>query len=162
HPPVTDKEQARIDEPPQTPSPKAESPPPMPVARRAAVTDMSPVALPMLAPPASPKIETVVEAAPPPAPAPSINDAVTDPPPSRSDHSRVLPSVIVDVASEYVGLVERVLQAGGDEDAEAELVRAGGYAMPAIMEQFPGPVTIETDRLEQGVLPRVADCGPII
>jgi HEAT repeat protein len=83
------------------------------------------------------------------------------PPSSRSDHSRVLPSVIVDVASEYVTLVERVL-AGPDEEAEADLLRAGGYAMPAIMARFPGPITMEDDRLVSGILPRVAECGPII
>ena len=91
-----------------------------------------------------------------------ISVAPHRPPSSRSDHSRILPSVIVDVASEYVGLVERALQPNGDEDAEAALVRAGGYAMPAIMEHFPGPVTIESDRLDKGPLPRVAECGPII
>ncbi len=83
------------------------------------------------------------------------------PPSSRSDHSRVLPSVIVDVASEYVTLVDRVL-AGSDEEAETALLRAGGYAMPAIMARFPGPITMEEDRLVSGILPRVAECGPII
>jgi HEAT repeat protein len=82
----------------------------------------------------------------------------------------VLPSVIVDVVSEYVGLVDRVLVTTKGEhpdgqtadDAEAELVRAGGYAMPAIMAKFPGPITIERERLTGGVLPRVAECGPIL
>ena len=99
---------------------------------------------------------------PMPASEQQISVAPHRPPSSRSDHSRILPSVIVDVASEYVGLVERALQPNGDEDAEAALVRAGGYAMPAIMEHFPGPVTIESDRLDKGPLPRVAECGPII
>jgi hypothetical protein len=90
-----------------------------------------------------------------------ISVAAHRPPSSRSDHSRVLPSVIVDVSSEYVALVQRALS-GTDDDAEAELVRAGGYAMPAIMAKFPGPVTIERDRLENGALPRVGDCGPIL
>ncbi|MBX3229236.1 MAG: hypothetical protein KIT84_18555 [Labilithrix sp.] len=83
------------------------------------------------------------------------------PPSSHSDHSRVLPSVIVDVSSEYVGLVERAI-AGEDEEAEAQLLRAGGYAMPAIMAKFPGPITIEAERLDLDALPRVADCGPVI
>jgi len=99
---------------------------------------------------------------PMPASEQQISVAPHRPPSSRSDHSRILPSVIVDVASEYVGLVERALSPKGDEDAEAALVRAGGYAMPAIMENFPGPVTIEIERLEKGPLPRVAECGPII
>jgi hypothetical protein len=83
------------------------------------------------------------------------------PPSSRSDHTRILPSVIVDVSSEYVTLVERVL-AGHDEEAETDLTRAGGYAMPAIMAKFPGPILIEDDRLSSGLLPRVAECGPVI
>jgi hypothetical protein len=83
------------------------------------------------------------------------------PPSSRSDHSRILPSVIVDMSSEYVTLVDRVLR-GPDDDAESDLVRAGGYAMPAIMAKFPGPIAVEADRLESGPLPRVADCGPIL
>lgn len=83
------------------------------------------------------------------------------PPSSHSDHSRVLPSVIVDVSTEYVDLVDRVIKAD-DEEAETQLLRAGGYAMPAIMQKFPGALTIEPDRLEQDPLPRVADCGPVL
>jgi hypothetical protein len=83
------------------------------------------------------------------------------PPSSRSDHSRILPSVIVDVASEYVALVDRVL-AGPDDEAETTLLRAGAYAMPAIMAKFPGPIALEPERLVSGRLPRVADCGPVI
>ncbi len=98
-----------------------------------------------------------------------ISVALHRPPSSRSDHTRILPSVIVDVASEYVGLVERVMAGAtpagagaGAEDAETELLRAGGYAMPAIMERFPGPVTIERHLLDEGPLPRVAECGPVL
>jgi hypothetical protein len=99
-----------------------------------------------------------------------VSVAAHRPPSSRSDHTRILPSVIVDVASEYVGLVERVIagttpgSADGHsaDDAETELLRAGGYAMPAIMARFPGPVTIEPDRLADGPLPRVAECGPVL
>jgi hypothetical protein len=90
-----------------------------------------------------------------------VSVAPHKPPSSRSDYSRVLPSVIVDVSSEYVTLVERVVT-GPDEEAETELLRAGGYAMPAIMTRFPGPIAIETERLDSGALPRVADCGPVI
>jgi hypothetical protein len=69
--------------------------------------------------------------------------------------------VIVDVAGEYVGLVERVI-AGPDEEAESELIRAGGYAMPAIMARFPGPITVEVERLGGGALPRAPECGPVL
>lgn len=81
-------------------------------------------------------------------------------PPTPRERDEELPSVIVDVASEYTALVERVL-AGGDEEAEAALLRAGGYAMPAIIAKFPGPMTIDPERLE-GPLPRVAEVGPIL
>jgi hypothetical protein len=97
-----------------------------------------------------------------------ISVAAHRPPSSRSDHGSVLPSVIVDVASEYVGLVDRVLSPPADmpvgsvDEAETELLRAGGHAMPAIMAQFPGPVTIERERLSEGPLPRVAECGPVL
>jgi hypothetical protein len=107
----------------------------------------------------------VLPAMPVPKPMPMSEQQVSvpahKPPSSRSDYSRVLPSVIVDVSSEYVDLVERVI-AGPDEDAETELLRAGGYAMPAIMTKFPGPTSVEIDRLESGPLPRVADCGPVV
>ena len=122
--------------------------------------------------PSSPRMPSVPEssARPMPASEQQISVAAHRPPSSRSDHTRILPSVIVDVASEYVGLVERVIAgaAAGSterptaEEAETELLRAGGYAMPAIMARFPGPVTIEPDRLSEGVLPRVAECGPVL
>ena len=102
---------------------------------------------------------------PMPASEQQISVALHRPPSSRSDHSRILPSVIVDVASEYVGLVDRVLAGGAGgaaDDAETELLRAGGYAMPAIMERFPGPVTIERHLLTDGPMPRVAECGPVL
>jgi hypothetical protein len=92
-----------------------------------------------------------------------ISVALHRPPSSRGEDLRVLPSVIVDVASEYVALVERVVSGQmSTDDAEAELLRAGGHAMPAIMARFPGPVTIEPDRLAGGPLPRVAECGPVL
>ncbi len=120
-----------------------------------------------------------VSGPPPPAEAPSqakmpaseqqVSVGAHKPPSSRTDLSDDLPSVIVDVASEYTTLVERVVAGPGDpvagappEDLEFELVRAGGYAMPAIMAQFPGPVTIDRSRLSDVPLPRVAECGPVL
>jgi hypothetical protein len=71
-------------------------------------------------PPKMPKIE--------PKPMPISEEQISIgphlPPSSHSDHSRVLPSVIVDVSTEYVELVDRVL-AGEDEEAETQLLRAG-------------------------------------
>ncbi|MDB4934021.1 MAG: hypothetical protein JWP87_993 [Labilithrix sp.] len=118
----------------------------------------------------SPRVPPVPESMgrPMPASEQQISVAAHRPPSSRSDHSRVLPSVIVDVASEYLDLVDRVARgtpsAEGQtpDDAETELLRAGGYAMPAIMARFPGPVTIERERLDDGPLPRVAECGPVL
>lgn len=110
---------------------------------------------------APPVLPPVTEAKPMPMSEQQVSVPAHRPPSSRSDHSRILPSVIVDVASEYVTLVDRVL-AGPDEDAETDLLRAGGYAMPAIMAKFPGPIAIEAERLDSGQLPRVAECGPVI
>jgi hypothetical protein len=131
-----------------------------------------PVSAMEVAPAPAPKLPPVPESSTRmmPASEQQISVAAHRPPSARSDQSRVLPSVIVDVASEYVGLVERVIavaenppaEGHGADDAETELLRAGGYAMPAIMARFPGPVTIERDRLADGALPRVADCGPVL
>jgi Type II secretion system (T2SS), protein E, N-terminal domain len=109
----------------------------------------------------APPVLPPVESKPMPMSEQQVSVPAHRPPSSRSDHSRILPSVIVDVASEYVTLVDRVL-AGPDEDAETDLLRAGGYAMPAIMAKFPGPILIEPERLEGNQLPRVAECGPVI
>jgi hypothetical protein len=90
-----------------------------------------------------------------------VSVAAHKPPTSRTESTSGLPSVIVDVGPEYTSLVERALSGGGEE-AEAELVRAGGYAMPALIARFPGPIAVEADRLETGALPHVAECGPVI
>ncbi len=103
------------------------------------------------------------QARPMPASEQQISVAAHRPPSSRNSDVGNLPSVIVDVASEYVSLVTRVMEGGpGADEAESELLRAGGHAMPAIMERFPGPVTIECERLMDGPLPRVAECGPVL
>ena len=43
-----------------------------------------------------------------------------------------------------------------DEQAEAELLRQGQGAMPAIMARFPGPITADLARAAEGAI-RVAD-----
>jgi hypothetical protein len=153
--------------PAQTPSPPPSSPPPSAEMVSADDADVDVVEAPVSAhehgskPPAMPESQS----RPMPASEQQISVALHRPPSSRSDHSRILPSVIVDVASEYVGLVDRVLAGGAGssaDDAETELLRAGGYAMPAIMERFPGPVTIERHLLADGPMPRVAECGPVL
>lgn len=110
---------------------------------------------------APPFVPSIPEPKPMPVSEQQVSVPAHRPPSSRSDHSRVLPSVIVDMSSEYVALVDRVL-AGPDEEAETDLLRAGGYAMSAIMAKFPGPILIESERLVDGPLPRVAECGPVI
>ncbi len=175
HPPVVEPSFAPppvSSDPDPPPSPKAESPPPTetsPMGSGPATPWPSPIDVPVISSRVPPV--PVSSGRPMPASEQQISVAAHRPPSSRSDHTRVLPSVIVDVASEYVGLVERVIagarpDAASDsqssDDAETELLRAGGYAMPAIMERFPGPVTIEPDRLTDGTLPRVAECGPVL
>lgn len=83
-------------------------------------------------------------------------------PPSSRDVGAILPSIIVDVSTEYGALVQRVLASSDDDEAETELLRGGEGAMPALMAQFPGPITVDRARLEQLPLPRVAECGPIL
>ena len=81
-----------------------------------------------------------------------------------------LPSIIVDVRAELTALVERVLGRDGDEHAEAELLRQGQAAMPAIMDRFPGPITVDADRLalvtkgpiSKDLAVRVSECGPLL
>jgi hypothetical protein len=83
------------------------------------------------------------------------------PPSSHQDVTRVLPAVIVDVEDAYESLVLRVLD-HDDEDAEAELLRAGAKAMPTLMSKFPGAITVARTLLEDGLMPRARDCGPIL
>ena len=83
------------------------------------------------------------------------------PPTSRAAIDDELPSVMFDTASELGVLVDRVLAAVGDEDAEAELLRQGQAAMPAIMARFPGPVSVDRGRFNDAPA-RVSECGPIL
>jgi HEAT repeat protein len=94
---------------------------------------------------------------------PSASFAVAPhrPPSSRVDSKSALPSVIVDVDETAIALVDRVMTNGSDEAAEAELIRQGSRAMPAIMSRFPGPTVVDRARVEDGSL-RVAECGPVL
>lgn len=96
-------------------------------------------------------------------PAPSSDHRSVAPhkPPSSQMMPPVLPSVIVDVASDFAKLVGRYLDER-DERALSELLRAGQHAMPAIMTRFPGPITIEGRMLESPPLPRASGCGPLL
>lgn len=132
---------------------------PTPVAPAPAEVAPAPAPAPVKV--SAPPPTTKRESKPMPPSEQQISVAPHRPPSSRVDRSSVLPSVIVDVSSEYVGLVQQLVE-GPDEGAEATLIRAGGHAMPAIMARFPGPITIERDRLEDSPLPRVSDCGPVL
>jgi HEAT repeat protein len=82
-------------------------------------------------------------------------------PPSAYGRPESLPSVIVNVDSEFLALVDRLVSDAHDEHAEAELLRQGQHAMPAIMARFPGPTTLALSEVaERG--PRVGECGPIL
>jgi hypothetical protein len=78
----------------------------------------------------------------------------TDPP---------LPSVIVDVDTELLALVDRLVSGADDEQAEGELLRQGERAMRVIMTRFPGPVTYDRARIATAANPpRASDSGPVL
>ena len=83
------------------------------------------------------------------------------PPSSHSAEKEGLPSVIVEVAPEVTQAVERYLADPRDEHAQAEIVRLGEQAMPAIMARFPGPTTAQP-KLDEEEPPPVSTCGPIL
>ncbi len=74
------------------------------------------------------------------------------PSPQSPRSSSQLPSVIVEDEG-FTALVQRLISKGGDDDAEAELVRHGHHAMPALMAQFPGPVVAAEQRLRSAMRP---------
>ena len=86
------------------------------------------------------------------------------PPPGYSSSPEgALPSVIVDMQRELADLVERVIRDDGDESAEGELLRQGERAMPVIMAQFPGPVSVDRRRIVSAPHPpRASECGPLL
>ena len=91
------------------------------------------------------------------------------PPISKGDRDNELPSVIVDVDPTLLDLVARFVR-DGDPEIEAELLRLGQRAMPAIMATFPGPIDPDPERfarLDDAVDPiepplRASECGPIL
>ena len=106
-----------------------------------------------------PSSPTVSDSAPP---SESFAVAPHRPPSSRAGgDAQELPSVIVDVDEAAGALVDRVVAMGSDEAAEAELIREGQKAMPAIMSRFPGPTVVDRARVEDGSL-RAAECGPVL
>lgn len=96
-----------------------------------------------------------------PAPLPSERVSVgARKPPTRSDLPTGLPSVIVDVGSEYTALIDRVML--GDEEAETQLLHAGQHAMPAILVRFPGTLTVDLAAPPPAGLPRASECGNLL
>lgn len=141
------------------------SPPPtMRRARESHPADPTPGAFSLSQPalPSQPQPDVVI---PPsgavPAPLPSERFAAgARKPPTRSDLPTGLPSVIVDVGSEYGALIDRVL--AGDEEAETKLLHAGQHAMPAILIRFPGALTVDVAAPPPGGLPRASECGNLL
>jgi len=80
-------------------------------------------------------------------------------PPTAHSEAK-LPSIIVDITGEIAALVERVLS-GDHGPAEAELLRQGASAMPAIMARFPGPLAYSRASIQEP-LPKPSDCGPLL
>ena len=71
-----------------------------------------------------------------------------------------LPSLIVDVGSEYAALIDRLL--AGDEDADTKLLHAGQHAMPAILVSFPGTLKVDVAAPPPTGLPRASECGNLL
>jgi hypothetical protein len=106
----------------------------------------------------------VEPAAAPPSVPPSSAVAVPlhRPPVSYSQIEGRLPSVIVDLESEFGELVDRVI-AEQSEEAEGELLRQGERAMRVVMSRFPGPLTVERVSIsETDRPPRPSECGPVL
>ena len=82
------------------------------------------------------------------------------PPTSRTDTEN-LPTIIVDVSAELEVLVRDVVAGKNEERAEAELLRQGASAMPAILATFPGPTKV-TPTGEQESFPSFSGCGPVL
>ena len=95
-------------------------------------------------------------------PSQSFVAAPRRPPSSRTKSPQELPSVMVDVARELEVLVERFIANPNDDAAEAELLRQGNSAMPAIMAHFPGPVVFDPRSSSDDEIPPVGSCGPIL
>jgi hypothetical protein len=96
---------------------------------------------------------------PPPESSEAIAIGPHRPPTAHSETS--LPSIIVDIAGEISALVERVISGIDDGQAEAELLRQGASAMPAIMARFPGPLRRARGEMQEP-LPRASECGPLL
>jgi HEAT repeat protein len=65
--------------------------------------------------------------------------------------------VIVDTDSDVQRLIDHLLE--GDENAAGQLVQLGESAITALVARFPGPITIEPQRLESAQPSR---CGPLL
>jgi hypothetical protein len=94
-------------------------------------------------------------------PSQAVAVAAHRPPSARGKSPDSLPSVIVDVDLVFSALVDRLAKDPTDEHAEAELLRQGQYAMPAIMVKFPGPILLSLAEIEDKKA-RVGECGPIL
>ena len=95
--------------------------------------------------------------------APGSRRIVVGPRRPRRRHSSKemqLPSVIVDVESDFKPLVARLIE--GDEAVEEKLMAGGAPAAAALVEKFPGPITAELARGTPHQPPRASECGPVL
>ena len=82
--------------------------------------------------------------------------------PPAAHRPEELPSIMVDIDQELQVLVDRIASDNDAEgQAEAELLRQGANAMPAIMSRFPGPLGVARADLAEP-LPRPRECGPLL
>ena len=73
-----------------------------------------------------------------------------------------LPSIMVDMDSELLHVIDKIVE-GKDESGheEGELLRQGRNAMPALMSRFPGPLAISRNELTDPY-PKPRECGPLL
>lgn len=94
--------------------------------------------------------------------APSRSEAFAPqrPRPRQSSQERQLPTVIVNLESDYRNVVERVI--AGDEDAIRRVIEIGEPVVSLLVARFPGPTLTQPLRgLGEQPL-RASDCGPLL
>lgn len=152
--------------PPSNPAwaPRASSPPPPAVS--GAMPAVSELRAPSSVRPAV--VASSRASSPPPSVPPPANAVVmrrpSGPPIPREEPVEAPPTSARGVLGHtdvYDELVESLLARGQDDALEAELVRRGHHAMPALMARFPGPIVLDPNRGKDAP-PRVTECGPLL
>ncbi len=99
-----------------------------------------------------------------PEPPPSSSMAVAPHLPPHAHPTDIpLPPVVVDLDEDIARLLDRVIEGDPEDEAEGELLRQGDKAMAVVMARFPGPVTMDRQRIATMARPpRASDCGPVL